>query len=86
MGYPSWLAGESQAIDNSGLDCIDDSLLCKENFNSEYNYTSNTNFTSNDKKVVGDSVPPCSVSDLENIDLGTPPDFLLSVSFYELFL
>ncbi|GMN42606.1 hypothetical protein TIFTF001_011798 [Ficus carica] len=76
MGYPAWLAGESQAIENSGLNSIDDSLLCKEIFDSGFNYIPNTDFTYNDK-FTGENIAPCGVSDLENLELDTPPDFHL---------
>ncbi|KAI8032648.1 SUPPRESSOR OF GAMMA RESPONSE 1 [Camellia lanceoleosa] len=77
----TWLAGESQALDGNG---VDDSLLCNEIFSS-YSALSGLNhgpfsdvarFT-NDVPV-GDRNPSCGIADLENLDLGTPPDFQLA--------
>ncbi|KAL7256979.1 hypothetical protein ACSBR1_010840 [Camellia fascicularis] len=77
----TWLAGESQALDGNG---VDDSLLCNEIFSS-YSALSGLNhgpfsdvarFT-NDVPG-GDRNPSCGIADLENLDLGTPPDFQLA--------
>ena len=78
MEYP-WLAGESQAVENSGLNSIDDSLLCNETFDSRYTYIPNTDLTCEENRLTGKSIPPCGISDLENLELDTPPDLQLSV-------
>ncbi|XP_062105655.1 SUPPRESSOR OF GAMMA RESPONSE 1 [Humulus lupulus] len=72
MDFP-WLAGESQADEYYDPNCIDNSLLCKETFDSSsrLTYIPNTDLT-------GKSIPPCGISDLENLELDTPPDFQLS--------
>ncbi|KAH0984669.1 hypothetical protein GBA52_011846 [Prunus armeniaca] len=40
---------------------------------------SSTDFPSNIYEVTGNSSTSCGIGDLENIDLGTPPDFQLAV-------
>ncbi|PON47622.1 NAC domain containing protein [Trema orientale] len=77
LRYP-WLAGESQAVDDSDLNSIDNSLLCKETFDSRFSYIPNTDFTCDGNTLAGESIPPCGISDLENLELDTPPDFQLS--------
>ncbi|KAL5572798.1 hypothetical protein UlMin_022395 [Ulmus minor] len=72
-GYPTWLAGESQAAENPDLNCIDDTLLCKESFDPGFNNMSDTNFTHNDNNI-----QPCGISELANLEMDTPPDFQLS--------
>ncbi|KAJ7974661.1 NAC domain-containing protein [Quillaja saponaria] len=76
MAYPGWLAGESQAVENYDLDCLDDSLLCKENFDSSAltfkGYGCNANEVSeNNNRHSG-------ISELEKIELDPLPDFHLS--------
>jgi hypothetical protein len=88
MDYPAWLAGESQAVENSGLNSMDDSLLCKEIFescaplnNSGLNYSSYTGLASNTNEMTANNNASSGFADLENLELDTPPDFYLSVSF-----
>lgn len=88
IGDTTWLAGESQADENCDLDCLEDTLLCKETFDSStllngsfVDRISSTDFPSNIYGVTGNSSTSCGIGDLENIDLGTPPDFQLAVSF-----
>ncbi|GMY13255.1 SUPPRESSOR OF GAMMA RESPONSE 1-like isoform X1 [Fagus crenata] len=85
MDYPAWLAGESQAVENSGLNSIDDSLLCKEIFescaplnNSGLNYSSYTGLASNTNEMTANNNASSGFADLENLELDTPPDFHLS--------
>lgn len=87
LGYLSWLAGESQAPENSDLGHIEDSLLCKEEINSSaflnnsgINNVSYTGFSHNAYSMKGNNSAPCGISDLENLELDTPPDFQLAVS------
>lgn len=87
-GYNAWLAGESQAVDNSDFNGIDDSLLCKEIFysssllpnNCGLNPVSFTDIAHNTNEVTGNNNAPCGIADLENLELDTPPDFQLAVS------
>jgi hypothetical protein len=85
---PAWLAGESQAVENCDLNCLDDSLLCKEIFDScassnhwGLNDISYTNFVSNKNEMTINNNASSGIPELENIELDTPPDFQLSVSF-----
>ena len=83
-----WLAGESQAIENSDFSGIDDSLLCNEIFNLSPLFPNNSGlnnvpynsiaYTTNE--VTGNNNAPCGIADLENLQLDTPPDFTLNVS------
>ncbi|KAK4272122.1 hypothetical protein QN277_020716 [Acacia crassicarpa] len=77
---PAWLAGESQA-DFDGLD----DLLCKEIFDSsaqlnDYGMNSITvnGFASNSNLLARNDNASFGISDLDNLELGTPPDFQLS--------
>lgn len=88
MEYPAWLAGESQAFDNSDLNCMDDLLLCKEVLDScaplnhsGTNHTSYADLFSNRIEASGNNNVSPEIADLANIELDTPPDFSLSVSF-----
>ncbi|KAG6659574.1 SUPPRESSOR OF GAMMA RESPONSE 1-like isoform X1 [Carya illinoinensis] len=84
MEYTAWLAGESQAVENSVLKCKDDSLLCKEVFDScavdrsSMNHISYTDFVSNIDEDSGINNVSPGIADLENIELDTPPDFPLA--------
>jgi hypothetical protein len=85
---PAWLAGESQAVENCDLNCLDDSLLCKEIFDSSaplnywgLNDISYTNFVSNKNEATINNNAASGIPELENIELDTPPDFQLAVSF-----
>lgn len=80
VGYPAWLAGESQAVEND-LNCLDDTLLCKEIFDTGLNYMSPTGFASNINELPRSGNTSCGIADLENLELDTPPDFQLAVSF-----
>lgn len=88
MEYPTWLAGKSQAVENSVLESTDDSLRCKEVFDScavnhsSMNRISYTDFVCNiDEEASGINNASPGIADLENIELDTPPDFPLAVSF-----
>ncbi|KAK6928395.1 NAC domain, partial [Dillenia turbinata] len=81
----SWWAGESQPVDQPGLNGIDDQLLCKETFDcyasinsglQEIPYPGFPHATSD--AFCGNQTSPCGVSDLDNIELDTPPDFQLA--------
>lgn len=83
--YPACLAGESQAAENSILNSIDDSLVCKKIFNFcchlndlGQNCISCTNFACNTNGVTGDNDQSIGIADLENIELDTPPDLHLA--------
>ncbi|KAK9272647.1 hypothetical protein L1049_003023 [Liquidambar formosana] len=84
MEYTAWLAGESQAVENFDPSGIDDSLLCKEildsyapNFSGPSPISCN-GFACNMNAVTGDNYTACGISDLENLELDTPPDFQLA--------
>ena len=89
MEFPEWLAGESQAVENSDFDGLDDSLLCNEIFdsaprvpnNSGVKLVSCTGMAHNTNEVNENSNEPCGIAELENLELDTPPDFQLAVSF-----
>lgn len=80
MGYPAWLAGESQAVEN-GLNCSDDSLLCKEIFDTGLNYMSHAGFASNTNELPRNGDTSCGIAELENLEFDTPPDFQVAVGF-----
>lgn len=76
---------DSQAVD---LDAFDDSLFCNENLDA-YDPIADSrldNGPQSGSNVNADCAPGTSmgaasgVDDLENLDLGTPPDFNLAVS------
>lgn len=88
MEYPLWLAGESQAVDDTDQNGLHDSLLCKEIlypcaplYDSGLNPDPVIGFSHNMNGMPGDHNPPCGIADLENLELDTPPDFQLAVSF-----
>lgn len=89
MEFPEWFAGESQAVENSDFTALDDSLLCNEIFvsaprvpnNSGVNRVSYTGMAHNTNEVNGNNNEPCGIAELENLELDTPPDFQLAVSF-----
>ena len=78
---PAWLAGESQALENYEYKGLDNLLLCDEVLDSsalhdDSGLDSITNrMTQNDNITSG-----TSTSILDTLELGTPPDFDLSVS------
>lgn len=87
MGYPTWLAGESQGIDDVELHYLEDNLLCDEVLdsgafisNSQSNQMSFPLSDSNACHEMASSNIPCGIADLENLELDTPPDFHLAVS------
>ncbi|KAJ4827563.1 hypothetical protein Tsubulata_004783 [Turnera subulata] len=80
----AWLAGESQAVDDSGLNCINDSLFCKE-INGSSSQAPHTGIGQFDNVVAGNNTQ-YGISDLENIVLDTPPDFQLAFSGQHLWL
>lgn len=86
MKYPLWLAGESQPPENSHPSGLDDSLLCNENFESyaplgDSSYYPAPSFACNTSSGVaaGEKNATSGFSDLENLELDTPPDFQLAV-------
>ena len=88
LEYPLWLAGESQAVDDADENGLHDSLLCKEIFypcaplyDSGLNPGPVIGFSHNMNGMPGDHNAPCGIADLENLELDTPPDFQLAVSF-----
>lgn len=83
---PAWFAGESQAIENSEYDGLDDILLCKEILDSFalFDDSGLDSITTNDfdyyeNKMTGNG-NVTSTSVLDTLELDTPPDFDLSVS------
>lgn len=93
VGYSAWLAGESQAVEYYDFSSIDDSLLCKEIFDSSSLFLSNSGNVSYNgsahtrNEVTEDTTnnnnnnnAPCGIADLENLELDTPPDFQLAVN------
>lgn len=85
MKYPLWLAGESQPPENSHPSGLDDSLLCNENFESyaplgDSSYYPAPSFACNTSSGVaaGEKNATSGFSDLENLELDTPPDFQLA--------
>lgn len=95
VGYSAWLAGESQAVEYYDFSSIDDSLLCKEIFDSSSLFLNGSTLNniayrgtaSNTKQLTGNNDSnknnnnaPCGIADLENLDFDTPPDFQLAVS------
>ncbi|GLT65106.1 hypothetical protein SLA2020_375580 [Shorea laevis] len=85
MEYPTWFAGESQAVENPDLTMIDDSLLCKEIFDSSSllnssgrNHVSNTGGALSRNEVNVNDNAPCSISELANLEFDTPPDIPLA--------
>ena len=88
MEYPLWLAGESQAIEDADQNGLHDSLLCKEifypgapHYDTGLNHGPVIGFSHNMNGIPGDHNAPCGIADLENLELDTPPDFQLAVSF-----
>ncbi|KAF8399787.1 hypothetical protein HHK36_015657 [Tetracentron sinense] len=85
--YPAWWAGESQAIENPDPDGVDDSLLCNEIFDSSaplnnsglkpFPYFTDFGCSTSDT-LGGDTNTACGITDLDNIELETPPDFQLA--------
>lgn len=87
--YPSFLAGESQDVD---LDSIEDSLLCNEILdsyplhNSGLHHGPSSAFVCNTNNAPGaEKIETCGITELENLELDTPPDFQLAVSFSYLY-
>ncbi|XP_040370950.1 SUPPRESSOR OF GAMMA RESPONSE 1 isoform X4 [Rosa chinensis] len=85
VGQPTWLAGESQVDEYCGLNCFDDTLLCKETFNSStplngpvLNPISNGDCVNNTYGVTGNSSTAFGIPDLENLEFDSPPDFQLT--------
>lgn len=86
--HPAWLAGESQAAENSDLNCLHSSLLCNELFDSSSllkssvnNQVSYTGCTHSTIEMTGNNDAPCGISELENLEFDTPPDVSLAVNF-----
>ncbi|CAN1272947.1 SUPPRESSOR OF GAMMA RESPONSE 1 [Linum perenne] len=85
---PFFQFGESQPVENSDhLSKIDDSLVCKEIFSSSSLFPNNSglnlvsSYTTMNCNTCGDNGnnnPDCRISDLDNIELDSPPDFQLS--------
>ncbi|KAF7819512.1 Suppressor of gamma response 1 [Senna tora] len=85
-GGTGWLAGESQAVEND-FDGLDDILLCNEILDSSsvfndsgFNSSSTNGFACNTNGLAGSGHDNLSygISDLDNLELDTPPDFQLS--------
>lgn len=82
LGSMTWLAGESQDVDYPDLNSIEESLLCREeNISSAFlgksgiNNVSYTDILYDSNNMKGINSAPCGISDLENLELDTPPDF-----------
>ncbi|XWS30411.1 hypothetical protein CRYUN_Cryun24cG0115300 [Craigia yunnanensis] len=83
LDYPAWLAGESQAAENSDLNCLDSSLLCNELLDSSSllsvkNQVSYTGCAHSTIEMTGNNDAPCGISELENLEFDTPPDVPLA--------
>ncbi|XP_022741643.1 SUPPRESSOR OF GAMMA RESPONSE 1-like [Durio zibethinus] len=79
--YPAWLAGESQAAENSDFDCLDNSLLCNELLDSSSllkNSVSYTGCVNGAIEMTGNNDASCGISELENLEFDTPPDVPLA--------
>ncbi|KAJ8750002.1 hypothetical protein K2173_013917 [Erythroxylum novogranatense] len=79
-GFPSWLAGESQNVESCDFNDIDDTLLCKEVFDSSSifcNSSGGNNVSYSGIQTTGKN-RPAGIADLENLELDSPPDFQLS--------
>ncbi|KAF8408317.1 hypothetical protein HHK36_007466 [Tetracentron sinense] len=82
--YPAWWAGESQAVENPDASGMEDSLLCNEILDS-YAPLDNSGlkdyphftYRSTSDALGGDINSNCGFTDLDNIELDTPPDFQL---------
>lgn len=89
---PAWLAGESQGVDDPNLIDIDESLLCNEILDSfppfdepglkHIPYFSECSHRSD--PIEQDLNSLSRIPDLDNIEVDTPPDFQLAVSFITL--
>ncbi|KAI4348216.1 hypothetical protein L6164_008965 [Bauhinia variegata] len=84
VGNLTCLAGESQAVENSDFDGLDDILLCKENFDpsallndSELDSTTFNGFASNTNELAGNDNASHEISDLADLHFDSQPDFLL---------
>ena len=74
-------------MENSDFDGLDDILLCKEILDSSallsdsgFNSAAVNGFASNASEMAGNDNLSYGISVLDTLDLGTPPDFDLSVS------
>ncbi|XP_061342527.1 SUPPRESSOR OF GAMMA RESPONSE 1-like [Gastrolobium bilobum] len=79
---PAWLAGESQALENSGFGGLDDILLCPEILDSFALLNDSgldsailNGFACNGNEMAGNDNASCGISFLDTLQLGTPPDF-----------
>lgn len=90
---PAWLAGESQGVDDPNLIDIDVSLLCNEILDSfppidDPGYKHIPYFSDCSQRIEPleqDHNALSRIPDLDNIEVYTPPDFQLAVSFITLF-
>lgn len=85
MEYSTCLAGESQAADAND---VDDSLLCDEHNDYSFldsfgpNVGPSADYTHSTCHLPqGNGNTTCGISELDNLELDTPPDFELAVSF-----
>ncbi|GMJ04284.1 NAC domain containing protein 44 [Hibiscus trionum] len=78
----AWLAGESQAGENSDFNGLDDFLLCNELLDPSSLLTSSVkNRVSNadgTDEMKGNNDVACGISELENLEFDTPPDVPLA--------
>lgn len=85
-----WLASESkpQAVEEFSLNDFDESLLCKEimgsNAPSSFNDPSHfpSGFDSNVSNPTENNLISSGFADLENLELDTPPELSLTVSYF----
>lgn len=84
LDYFVCLAGESQAMEKADLDNIDYSLLCNEKITSSaINNVASTSLANNVTSTRAmNNIASCGISDLENLEFDTPPDFPLPVSIH----
>ncbi|KAJ1422424.1 P-loop containing nucleoside triphosphate hydrolase [Sesbania bispinosa] len=84
-GNPAWLAGESQAVENSEYDGLDDILLCKEILDSSAPLNDSgldpstlNGFACHENEMARNDNVTYGTSVLDTLELDTPPDFDLS--------
>ncbi|XP_039031976.1 SUPPRESSOR OF GAMMA RESPONSE 1-like [Hibiscus syriacus] len=83
--YPAWWAEESQAVENSDFNGLDDFLLCNELLDSSSlqtssvkNSLSNVSCTDGTTETKGNKDIDSGISELENLEFDTPPDVPLA--------
>ncbi|XP_050221763.1 NAC domain-containing protein 73-like [Mercurialis annua] len=87
-GYAEWLAGESQAVEDTDFCGIDGSLLREETLDSSSLFLNNfgqanPSYTSisNTSEMAAINNAPYGIAELANLELDTPPDFSCDLQF-----